>query len=157
MPISRFTNFTFAYLTTSINLKNWLQWMSTSLLNLLARVIYQKKALILADTKILAQLMARKLGSAPTTTKKATWSCFVLFCRWHTTTYDIFFSKIGRVLSCFALVLCFGRVLFYFGRVLFCFGRVLVVFLSIWAQILWFLANYFRFFQLNSQKMEESR
>ena len=60
MPISRFTNFTFAYLTNSIKLKNYLQWMPTLFLNLLARVIYQKKALILADTKNLGQLMARK-------------------------------------------------------------------------------------------------
>jgi hypothetical protein len=61
-------------------------------------------------------LVTTVLGSAPTTTKKATWSCFVVFCRWHTTTYDIFFTEIGRVLSCFALVLCFGRVLFCFGH-----------------------------------------
>lgn len=60
MPISLFTNFTFAYLTISIKLKNYLQWMPTLFLNLLALVTYQKKALILANTKILAQLMARK-------------------------------------------------------------------------------------------------
>ena len=79
------------------------------------------------------------LGSAPTTTKKATWSCFVVFCEWHTTTCDIFFTEIGRNGRGFALVVCLSRVLVVFGR-------VSVVFLRFLARVLWFLANFFDFY-----------
>jgi hypothetical protein len=74
----------------------------------------------------------RGLGSAPTTTKKATWSWSVVFFQTRPDTTSTFFAQNGR----------FGRGR-TFGRVLVVFWSCLVVFFGLLIKILWFLSRIF--------------